>query len=156
MFSDRHRFKKMIVLALIILGLGFYSYQIGPETEITYQDCLKESEKYRGQEVVISYAPIISQDGENLVIKDCEGPVLVKGVKEKVAAKHVSVKGIFQDGVLILTQIRTHPWRYLKYFVSLISLILVTTSFFKEFTFDFQELIFRKRKLKTIKLRSII
>jgi len=150
MFSDKYRFKKIIVLALAILSLGFYSYQAGPKTEITYQDCLKEPEKYQGQEIVIGYAPIVSQDGESLVLKDCEGSVLIKGVKKKVAAKHVSLKGIFQDGVLVLTQIRTHPWRYLKYSVSLIPVILVTASFFKEFTFNFQELVFKKKKTQLL------
>lgn len=143
LFSNCYRFPKIIVLGLIILGLGFYSYKAGPETEITYQDCLNEPEMCRDKEIAVVYAPIIFQDEESLVLKGCHGSVFVKEVKETIGSKYISVKGTFKNSSIIPTQIKTHPYRYLKYLVSLIPVILVGVAFCKEFKFNFQRKVFK-------------
>ncbi len=146
LFSNHYRFLKIIFLILVVLGLGFYSYKAGPETQLSYQDCLQESEKYRSQEIAVLYAPIVSQNEESLILKDCRGVILVEGVKEEIDSKYISVKGEFQDSFIMASEIKTHSQRYLKYLVSLISVILVGFTFFKQFSFDFQKKVFRKRK----------
>ncbi|MCJ7792560.1 MAG: hypothetical protein MUP45_01080 [Candidatus Marinimicrobia bacterium] len=143
LFSNCYRFPKTIVLGLIILGLGFYSYKAGPETEITYQDCLEEPEMCRDKEIAVLYAPIISQDEENLTLKGCQGPIFAKRTGEQISSKYVSVKGTFKNSSIISTQIKTHPYRYLKYLVSLIPVILVGVAFCKEFKFNFQRKVFK-------------
>lgn len=143
LFSNRYRLIKIIALALIILGLGFYSYKAGPKTEISYQDCLNEPEVCRNQEIAVVYTPIVSQDEEMLVLKGCQGPVFVKEVKEEISSQYISVKGGFQNNFIMASEIKTHSHRYLKYLVSLIPVILVGFTFFKEFTFDFQKKVFK-------------
>lgn len=143
LFSNRYRFLKIIFLTLVVLGLGFYSYKAGPKTEISYEDCLKEPNICRGQEVAALYAPIISQDKESLVLKGCQGVILVEGVKEEISTKYVSVKGSFQNSFIMASEIKTHPHRYLKYLVSIIPVILVGAIFFKEFRFDWQKKVFK-------------
>lgn len=146
MFTDSRRIHKILFLVLGIFTLGYYSYRVGPTTQLSYQDCLDDPEICSREEIGIVYAPIISQDSEKLVLKSCQDPIVLKGVDREVKAKFISAKGVFDKGAIKVDQIKTHPQRYVKYLVSLVPLLFVYLGFNREFTFDSQKYVFKKKK----------
>lgn len=149
-FSDKFRLGKVSIIAILILVMCYYGYLTGPDSELTYQDCISDAEYFDGHEISLSFARVsdITPDHFDLITGD--ETVTVRGNVKALNLKKgdfVSLKAIYKkEGFLELKEIHVHTHEFIVFPLSFISLLIVAYFFFKEFKFDFKKLLFENKE----------
>ena len=135
MFSNRFLFGKIMVTLVLILSLCYYGLLEGPETELTFQKCMKNPEYYDGVELIISYHKVGMISPEHFELLVGNSTVIVMGkAGEAVEGDYVSVRTKFEkEGFLNLEEIHIHKGRRLKYALSLLPLPFVFWFFVSDY-----------------------
>ncbi len=135
MFSDRLRVLKMIVIAGLIVVLGWWAHR--SVRDPVWVDYLARPEKYHGRTVTVAReARIVSVDSTRLVVTQPEGNIelLVPPGFELPSlppGRDVSALAVFdRDGFFTLEAISASPFRKWKIVVSLLTALAVVLFLF--------------------------
>ncbi|MDI6902784.1 MAG: hypothetical protein QMC77_03525 [Methanocellales archaeon] len=151
MFSDKHRFGKMLLIFTLILALCYYGYCKGPETEKPeLRDYLNNAELFDGRELISPYSKVgnVTKDSFELIYDNGRSRIVVIGDADGLETGDiVSVKAIFRkDGFLELEELHVHKNLDIQWYVSLIPIPFVILFFFREFGFSRRKLEFKWRR----------
>ena len=146
MFSDKLRLFKIILPLLSIVPLIIYGQIQIPQNYPGYKEAKAEPDKFDGKEIYFGGKILDVEDGHFLVENE-QYKVLVEGkIDKSVIGGNISGKAVFRrNKTLTMQDYHISNLRKYKVIVSLFPFIFVLFLFWKQYSFDFKEVMFKKR-----------
>jgi len=149
MFTDKFRLLKIVVPPFIIIGVIIYGEIKGPQVYPGFLEAIKAPKIYFGKEIGFGGKIIEVQKNYILVRINREvAKVNLTLPKEKLNYE-ISGMGVFQkDQSLKQTKYHLSNLRIYKILLSLIPALLISYWFFKSYSFDLKDFIFKTKKVE--------
>lgn len=150
MFSDKFRFLKMLILILSLSGLAYYAQTQGPKVIPGFEEFKNNPSSFINKELGFQ-GEIIKIDRESFVVTQINNgkktDLTIKGTLAKAKLKdNISGVAIYRaDKTLILDRYIISNSRPAKIVISLIALLVVAFLFFRDFAFNFKNMVFKER-----------
>ena len=149
MFTDKFRLLKIIIPLFIILGAIIYGEIKGPQIYPGFLEAIKSQKLYLGKE--IGFGRKILKIQKNYILVRINGEVARVNLTlpKKNLNYEISGMGVFQkDQSLKQTKYHLSNLRIYKILLSLIPALLISYWFFKSYSFDLKDFIFKTKKVE--------
>lgn len=127
LFSNKLRWPIIFFIGIVLAGFYYHLGHVLDKKELSYFEALQNPSQYQGAEIVLMFAPVVGITEGGFHVESQDLLISIVGNLDKVAiGQTVSLKGILQpDLSLTLTAGLIHPYRPVKYVVSLAVLIVL-------------------------------
>jgi hypothetical protein len=146
-FSDKNRIVIIFITTALILAGCFYGAWQGPRQDPSPEASLKNPGNI-GQKTVIRYAKVLEVSGSEVLLR-AVGYQFTATFAEPIeiaVGNDISLIGNIKSPTrLQISEYHIHPWRPLKYYISLPAIALVMYILFKKYRLNYRRFIFEEK-----------
>ncbi len=148
MFSDNHRYIKIILLIVILSVLCLYSYRESKRRYVDLGMCLANVGQFDGKEILLEHYVTVSSVCKDRFEIEQEGEkILVMGAAAGLApGDEIGIRAIFhRQGYMTLQELHIRKLRIVKIIISIAAALLVAGLFLRRYRFTLRGFQFTER-----------